>query len=79
MDSLKVVGFFLAYGVLYIGVPVTILMLVLRHHRRKTVELWLEAARGGMQSPGGASSPSSAEKAQAGLAKAWAFRKYPRT
>ena len=65
--------FLLVQLTLYIGVPVVVLLLVLRHHRRKTVELWLQTVERGAVPP-----PPASPAAPRAWARTWTALGYPR-
>ena len=46
-----VVPFTLLYAAIWVGIPALVLLLILRHHRRKTAELWLQTVRQGAVPP----------------------------
>jgi hypothetical protein len=74
MNSLwLVVPILLAQLLLYIGIPTLVLMLVLRHHRRKLAELWLSRGQSGGVPP---AAPLPARPKP--WARAWTLLGYPR-
>jgi hypothetical protein len=78
-------SFVLLQLAIFIGIPTLVLLLVLRHHRRKMADLWLETARQAAVplSPTSAvaGSRSGAQKTapRAALARARVALMYPRT
>lgn len=75
---LTVVPFVLVYAAIRVGIPVLILLAILRHHRRKMAELWLQTVRQGAIPP-----PEPLFRVprvpRAAFVKAWSVLRYPKT